>query len=87
MCAQKSAFQDGILEKVCIFSGKGATVRTSKYHFEKSIFDNQMNIYNGENLKNKGIFSCVKKALFRMVILKKSVSSQEKELWTSKYHF
>ena len=65
LCAQKSDFQDGNLEKVCIFSGEGATVRTSKYHFEKSIVDNQMNIYNGENLKNKGIFSCVKKALFR----------------------
>ena len=35
----------------------------------------------------KSIFSCVKKALFRMVILKKSVFSQEKELWTSKHHF
>ena len=27
------------------------------------------------------------KAVFRMVILKKSVFSQERDLWTSKYHF
>ena len=29
--------------------------------FEKSIFDNQMHIYHGENLKNKDKFLCVKK--------------------------
>ena len=46
--------------------------------FEESIFEIQMRIYHGKNVKNKTDFLFTKNSLFRMVILIKCIFSQEK---------
>ena len=68
VCKKKALFRMVILKSLYFLRKRNYGLLSIT--FEKSLFDNQMIIYNGKNLKNKTVFLCAKKSIFRMVIWK-----------------